>query len=225
MQPELSFPTYFLLNMVTNAGWPREEGRFRKKSVVSMMVVSSTFTQLNRIGIVLGAGTPEIALKLLTLGFGRRDWQNRSVDDLISTFDPHTKITEMASGAPWDDLNPISFKPNSVKQLEETAPWMWLAEPQTEASYSTGFIRSLLWGLLHHNEARSLVTTDAAQTAETSIEAQAHGLQLDGQLPDDFESWLQNATELVDGYVEAQGALPGIEPSLLKHPLFAARMS
>ena len=43
-----SFPAYFVERMLRTAGWPREQGFFRKKHVVNASLVALTFAQLNR---------------------------------------------------------------------------------------------------------------------------------------------------------------------------------
>jgi len=225
MAIDMTFPDYFIVGMMERAGWPREEGRFRKKQVLSLGVLSSTFTQLNRIGITLGAGAPVVAAELLTDAFSNRDWANTSIHDLFDRFDPQQKILENSDRPPWQALNPISFEPESTADIQRTVPWDFLSENETKAAYIGGYFQGLIWGLKHNEDAKALVDSEAAEEAVLSKDYQQYGLQIDEGVPSSFEEWLENAMGLVEGYIALRGELPEVEPTMFDYPLIAARLS
>ena len=225
MQPEVNFPAYFLTNTMAKLGWPRKEGLVRRKEVVSLRTVGLTFRQLNHVGVVLGAGAPATASALFTHGFSNRDWASSPVDDFLTGFDPHQMVLDQVGETPWVTLNAFEYDSDSHGNSDESIPWEWLSEPETYIRYIGGYVQSMLWGLLHPEEARAIVGKDAARLDEFSTEYQHYGLILEGDgVPESYESWLNLANDLVAAYVNSYGDLPPIEPIFRDHPIIAARL-
>ena len=211
--------------MLNNAGWPREEGRFRKKHVVNAFLVNMTMSQLNRVGVILGFSSPEVALRLLTKGFSARDWANTSADYFKDDLDPMDDVSNNEGVPAWETLNPISgIRPSSVKQAEGTIPWESLAEPQWEGNYTIGFYQSITWALIHPAEAEIQLTIDTNETLTGMKEAEQHGVEFEGEMPPSVADWAVQTQEIVAAYESEAGDLPDIEPSLLTLPEFSVRV-
>jgi hypothetical protein len=222
---DINFSTFFTHSNLAQAGWPREKGWLRKKQVVDLGVFTSTISVLNQIGITLGAGAPEMAAKLLTHAFSNRDWANTSVHDFFDRFDPQQKILRNPELMPWDTLNYFEYKPKSISELETTVPWEFLSEDQTVVDYTGGYIESIVWGLLHHEDARSLIEQQSPRMVEKLREYQEYGLRIDGNILSNFEEWLEEANRLTTGFIAIVGELPEIEPTMLDHSGIAARLN
>jgi hypothetical protein len=219
MKSDTQFSTFFIVGMLESAGWPRKQGWLRKKRVVSIALVSSTTAQLNRIGIVLGAGAPELAAKLLTHAFAwsSRDFENTSIDDYFERYDPDSSIADATDSPPWEVLNRILFRPHSIDEIQETIAWDLLNEKEMAVAYMEGFVRSLVWGLLHHEDARSLIDKHSQSESESATEYQKHGLQIEGPMLLNFDEWLENGIDLVTQFIDVWGELPAVEPTMLNH--------
>ena len=225
MPDQISFPVFFMRTMLNNAGWPKEEGRFRKKLVVNSFLVNITMSQLNRFGVILGFSSPEIALRFLTQAFSTRDWANTSVNFFKDEFVPAFDASGNGDIPAWEALNSLSgIRPHSVKQAEQTIPWEFLADEKMEMSYTLGFLRSITWALIHPTEAKIQLTDELEETISVAEEAEQHGLEFNGELPTAVTDWAAQTHEIVAAFEAETGSLPEIEHSLLTLPEFSIRV-
>jgi len=140
-------------------------------------------------------------------------------------FDPAVDVNNNDGVPAWETLNPISGnRPSSVKRAEYTMPWESLAEPQWEISWTTGFYRSLTWALIHPAEAENQLTIDTNETLSGMKEAEQHGVEFEGEMPQSVTDWAAQTQEIVAVYEAETGSLPEIEQSLLTLPEFSTRV-
>ena len=60
------FFTFFLVELLRRAGWPKERGVFKKTQKVNAMVLSSSISAVLKAAVGLGAYQPTYAARVLT---------------------------------------------------------------------------------------------------------------------------------------------------------------
>ena len=211
-----TFPAHFVGSVLRQDGWPKETGTFRKKLVVNAYLLSLVFEQLYRTAVVIGVQSPEIALQLLT---DIKTWDGSSVDEFIAEVDPHAEIVESLPNLPWVTLNVGAIKPKSKRELEENWQWKELWDEKTVAIFSFGYLQALTWSLLHPVEAKEQLTREVDELGVKFNQATNAGYE--GVEPHTSISELYSDIIMtVETYIQTNGELPDIEPSLLAHAKF-----
>lgn len=80
---KMEFPGYYLFGFLNAAGWPRTTGLFRRRKIVSHVVVCGAVRELVHSAIALGAERPNTAIRLLADLFRKRDWSEQLIKEIM----------------------------------------------------------------------------------------------------------------------------------------------
>lgn len=96
------FCDWYVSNQLKNMGWPRPKGLLRTLKVETT-VVDITVQGAVQIHVGLGAGSPDLAVRVLADSFERNPWtadSTRSLLDLL--MDGLGKLPQDTSVPPWE---------------------------------------------------------------------------------------------------------------------------
>jgi hypothetical protein len=153
----MTFPTYWLFGFLNHMGWPRTTGLFRRRKIVSHLIVCSAVRELVHSAIALGVERPNTAIKLLADLLIKRDWSQQSVKELWNALDPSEKVSNQPEKSPEEIIAsfpmtvPDPTNPEEVQQ--DLIAWENVLTENFSAHYHWVFSQGLVWGFIHPKEA------------------------------------------------------------------------
>jgi hypothetical protein len=145
------FGLYFTKNMLNQMGWPRKQGLF-KKNIIDTTIFDSTVDQMVDWAAAIGAGRPELALKIIAYEFMDKDWESKDAPQ-IKEFIDSVKEDYRKQGAdtgkksPHEIVQPVriskAFGP--AIQAEE------LTDKRLQTIIEQVFLTGLFYGLGNHS--------------------------------------------------------------------------
>ena len=154
------FPTFLLVGLLTSLGLPTKGGLFGLKWVISTTLLDMALKQLVKVGVALGAGRPSLGLRLITDTFDR-DWTPGSTKQFLDFYDVSDLIIANSDQRPWEAISPSNFG-----VTRKTVPWEWLNEPAIATHYLGIFVKGILWGFLHPQEAERSLDEERAKVQQ-----------------------------------------------------------
>ncbi|WFG36276.1 hypothetical protein [Candidatus Lucifugimonas marina] len=179
------------------------------------------FEQLYRTAVVIGVQSPDLALQLLT---DIKTWDGSPADDFIAEVDPHTEIMASLPNLPWKTLNAGVMQPKTKKEMDESFPWKELWNEETVSIFSFGYLQGLIWSLLHPVEANEQLGKEIDEIGAKFKQAKSAGYK--GEEPHtSIPELYDDVIITVDTYIQTNGDLPDIDPSLLAHTKLKSRIT
>ena len=178
-----NFAPFALARILQAADWPRKTGFLRKTSTVRSDVLDLAVEQLLKIGVTLGVGRPELALRLIADSF-QREWNADSAQELVEFLNVDDRVSANSEEDPWRVIG-MGFSAVG----KEDVPYEWLGEPELARHYTGWFTQSLLWGVLHRQEGRAALETDRRIMGELADWWKQYGLDVSP------ETWPSNVEE------------------------------
>lgn len=223
-----TYPLNHVGSILHALGWPKKKGLIFKSEVVDKFALARAVESLVRVGIVLGTGKPEVALRLLADVFYGREWTSDHVTGIFHDFDPKPLLLCNPSPQPWQPNSPppadfvIADLPFGLVQGEELIPWPEIAAPAYQEIYSKSFLRGLVWGLAYPDEARNRYDADRDQALK---DAAAAGVELGGVgMAATFDERLAEHEKFVAQFEAEQRRLSDIPEIFYSLPVIARRM-
>ncbi len=220
---DFNFASYCLAGLLREVGFPRKSGLLRRKNIVDASAVDVAAKEMVRIAVGLGAGRPDLAIRLVADAFQDRDWSAdgaTGATEFIDFLDVSEKLAENPDAPPWQAIA-LPLKDMG----RESIPWEWLGEPGLAVHYVGSFAQGLLWGLLHPDEAREILDAGRVgyeQRAPFWINA---GLEISSEYawptPDHF---YRTCEELVRSFESERRPLVDAPPELLAERRVAERL-
>ena len=119
-----------------------------RRLVVDTMALDAAVHQLNMLGVGLGVGRPDLALKLVA-DTSERDWsRGNEVEDLLDFLDGGADLVTAQDGWAWEALAPGPFN-----AYGDDLRWSSLGDPRFLVLLRGKFAQCLAWGLLHQEDA------------------------------------------------------------------------
>jgi hypothetical protein len=140
------FEWWIYSNLIT-MGWRREKGIFRKKSYVDTRAVDMALQGAVQVFVGLGAGRPNIALRVLADMFTNNPRNEESTNGLIEWL---TKESESETDAhpklpPWKAI----LQDHRMEEAGSEIRWEQLGDAQLRGIFFSFGAQGLMWGLNH----------------------------------------------------------------------------
>ena len=189
------FSSWTYVNMLSEAGWPRKAGLFRKE-VVNSLVADSLAKVLIDAGMAIGAMDVPLACSLVAEIFSEREAWGTDLDDTLRT--------QYAEGR-----DPLSG-------YGEEVPAKLISESVFQSILAFDFAAAVWHGTRNPEEVSRTLTVEAAAKRQSAGRAIAAGMDIDLQrLPASAEGYLDLANDLVSAYEAARGRIPLAPPQLI----------
>ena len=213
---KMTFFTFVLFGALNDMGWPREQGRFRKRKVVSHTVLASALNIIHQQGAIIGVEFPKDGIAILAEAFLNRDWVAQPIEDLLEMLDVgemHDFVQDMLDDIP------------EHKQLKATVDWKELSDPKFFVRMQMSFLRTLVRGFLHPERVRPLLEHDLRVSADDLADLEVlkqHGLEVEG-VPATLEYMAGDVGTLIEAHrpLRMTQSMPRI---VEQSPIVAARL-
>ena len=227
-----TFALYFASQLLTEAGWPRRLGIFKKSVGYDTWLVDSAYAQSIDWGAALGAGRPSLALQMIAEMYRDRDWGSDDAPDM-KVFLESAPENWRTAASPQDAVPPPEFAEGaatlSVEQFQDR---------QMATAVEPLLCQALLWGLSNpdrfedwygsmvaDNESTPPVDSDddgvevedlyrsLEPETESMPPVRSFGLEVDNLPP--LPKFLDDSEQVVHDYERDVGPLHEIPPRLL----------
>ena len=219
-----TFPSYFLWLFLKQAGWPRPKGLLVRRQVVSSTILRALVDYLIQTGIAFGARRPQLGVKLLADAFRQRDWSQQPPAEMWSDFDPSERIASKPNERPeevimgFNSLSPLS------RGLKERIEWELVKTDSFSACYHAAFVRGLIWGIAHPEEAAARYEEQRQRYLKGAPGMVEAGLNVDASLIQTLDEFVDMMEEIVDAFQERTGPLGDIPIELSAFPPINTRI-
>ncbi len=218
-----TFPSYFLWLFLKQARWPRTKGLLLRKQVVSSAILRALVAYLIQTGIAFGARRPRLAAKLLADAFRQRDWSQQPPAEMWSDFDPSEQIANKPNKRPEEVI--MDFNSLGLPQgLTDTIEWDLVKTDAFSACYHAAFVRGLIWGIAHPEEAAASYEEQRQRYLKEAPRMVEAGLNIDASLIQTLDELVEMMEEMVDLFQERTGPLGDIPIELSAFPLISTRI-
>lgn len=220
-----NFPSFYLKTILVEAGWPRERGRFRKKAIVNAMMVDLTLSHLTRLGVVLGAGRPELALRLIAAHYVPDEtWPTilEAIEEDVEATVTAAVTAAAAEGgrAPagglymFDERLPLeAMVPHPWAEVTNEVPWKDLFRPGMQQLPVISFDKGLVWGLVHREDSTAAFDQERVQYEEKAPSETGLNISLEYPWPTN-EDLYDDADWLVADFEQEFGSLGNLPREL-----------
>ncbi len=227
----MTFPEFWFIFLLNRMGWPRTKGLFFRKKVISPVVLWGGLVSLVRVGIALGALRPKIAVSLLADVLRNRDWSQRPATELWAQLDPSEQIAKSLDKHPEEviagDESPLDLSNNSPENSEETLKgvidWKIILTDSFYAYYHMIFVRGLIWGLSHPEEAVDRHEEQRQKQLKILPEMLSYGL--DVHSPETLEGFADAIEESVNAFQDEVRSFVKVPQELLSFSAITARLN
>jgi hypothetical protein len=221
----MTFPELWFFTFLGHMGWPRTKGLFIRKQVVSPVVLWGGLVALVQAGIALGALRPKIAVSLLADLFSERDWSQKPATELWSHFDPSEQVASNSDEAPEQIIvgiqPPMYNKPEDV--MKDSIEWEFVLSNEFWARYHIVFVKGLIWGLSHPEEALARHEEQRQIHLKNLPDMLSHGLNV--RSPETLEDFADSMEESVNVFQNEIRPFSEIPHELLRLPVIATRLN
>mgnify|MGYP001571343643 CR=1 FL=1 len=215
----ITFPLFFIFNLLNEAGWPRLKGVIFKKQVVSGWALQSSVNQLIQVGVVLGAVNPNIAIRLFAEMFRNRDFSKNPPDDFWMFFNKHSDLELDKLDEPiWSHINPL-------KNIPETIPFEDIKVEKVQAIIYGGFLFGLGYGLNNNEKAINAYESDVSKIKSEIPRMLEAGLDIDpDSITKPINEYEANCLEIIKDFERKVHPLAEPSKELIEFPVFARRL-
>ena len=209
MSSDAKFPDWFFFGMLRAAGWPRKTG-LRRREVVNAIIADGTADQLLGIGLIIGAGKPELGLALIGDGF--IDWSEEQAGRHIEFLEETLKISQ--PGPPKLDIFPPHLRDGDIEDFRANVWWRTLTSDTFRMRLNGEFLSSVWYGVLNSQEVKQDFDQELSGAREQARQAVRRGLDVDPEtLPTSATEHLEQALSAIREFEGAVGPLskpPGL---------------
>lgn len=201
------FGFYYVTKLLHEAGWPRKQGILRGQSYDALLV-DAAIAQAVEWGSALGAGRPELALKMIAEMFRDR-WDGDDAPDVKMVVERLAGQDDWSAAASPRDavqLPPLAARLGSSMRPEE------LQDARTRAAIEQLVLEALLWGL--SNPERVSAWYSAYLTKMELRTPAMREAGLDVEVPPGLPEFVAYGEAIVRDYEREIGPLPSIPPRL-----------
>jgi hypothetical protein len=216
----MEFSAYFLFGFLNAEGWPRTTGLFRRRKIVSHVVVWGAVTGLVRSAIALGAKRPNTAIKLLADLFRKRDESKQPIKELWSELDPSKQVLNQPDKPPEEV---IANFPMTVSGPTNLIAWENVFQEAFIAHYHWVFYQGLVWGLSYPKEASARYEEQRQKHLKDLPVMLQAGLKVHS--PETLEEVADAIEELVNSFQNETRPFDEVPRELLNLPIVAARLN
>ncbi|MCH8063326.1 MAG: hypothetical protein IH861_12575 [Chloroflexi bacterium] len=222
------FVQWFVSEHLQRMGWPRTKGFFRKTLYVDARVVNAAFNSAMHICVSLGAGRPELALKVFTdtfegYPFEGNPWTEDSVTKLLEGLQRglQESIDKLPDTFPWVAIS----RPVEVIFYASEVKWQQLGDNDVQATWGWTSAMAILWGLIHDTELQEVFENQKADYERAASAAIPAGLDISARLPwATLEDLYQQCEGLIQDFESAHRPLPDPPAMLRAVPEIARRL-
>lgn len=226
----MTFAEFWLTFLLNRMGWPQTKGLLIRKKFVSSVALWGGLVSLVRVGIALGALRPKIAVSLLADTCSRRDWSRKPATESWAQLDPSEQIANnldkqpeeviAEEDCPWDFL----ISPDiSEETLKDVIAWKSTLIHPFYTYYHMIFVRGIIWGLSHPEEALSRYEEQRQKHLKNLPDMLSHGL--DVYPPETFEEFADAIEESVNAFQDEIRPFAKVPQELLSLPAIATRLN
>jgi hypothetical protein len=233
----MTFPAYWLFGFLNYAGWPRTKGLLIRKKVVSSVILWSGLVALVRAGIALGALRPKTSIILLADLFSERDWSRQPATELWNEFEPSEQVADNSDKppekviagiqSPWDFFKNKPVKLDNILKdaidLKDSLEWKFILTDKFSAHYHVIFIKGLILGLSHPEEALACYEEKRQRLLKQLPEMLRAGLEVHPL--ETLEEFADSMEESVNAFQNEIRPLAEIPQDLLSLPAIAIRLN
>lgn len=190
---------------------------------------------LVRVGIALGALRPSIAVSLLADLLSKRDWSRQPATELWAHFDPSEQVGNNSDKDPEEIIagieSPMDFFSNKPEQFDnilkdvkkDVIEWKFVLSNEFSARYHIIFIKGLIWGIGHPEEALSRYEEQRKEHLKNLPDMLSHGL--DVYPPVTFEELADAIEKSVNAFQDEIRPFAKVPQELLSLPAIATRLN
>jgi len=206
------FGLYYVNTILKEAGWPKRAGLFNSTAIIDTFIADVTIDLMIDWAASLGAGRPNLALKVIALMHKDASWESEDAPDIVAFIDQaKARWDTLDNKAPHDiiqatKLSKFFGKRIKVKDLKDKR----ISVNLLEAKFQEG----LLWGLANRNQFKTWYEANEKSSNEKIPFMQESGLKIDS-LPT-LSEFLKESEKMLKGYEEEIDPLPSIPEKLLK---------
>lgn len=205
------FGFYFVSDLLREAGWPKKQGILRK-NVVDTKVLDGAIDQMINWAASIGAGRPQLGLRVLAEMFRNRDWDSDNAPS-IRDF-----INEMRSqNSAWAGSKAMAPKevvsPSRFARLGKTIDAGKLTDEQMRTALEQFCLEGLLWGIANPEAFGSWYAAYVEDSDRKRSLARAHGLDIEE--PSNLSALFEDSEKILRNYEQDIGDLPKIPDRLL----------
>lgn len=215
----MAFPLACVESLLTAAGWPHQQGVFRKRRVVHALIALGAVRQLAEASAMLGATVPITAQRLFASMFeSDKDWSDADSNELFEELD---ELSAQARSALFlDPFFPL-IGSEFIIALNRPDEIAWDGDDGfttpgnlIDVSVTRAYLRSLYWGLSKPDQVRRwMAAKDAGETLPRPL-AKAAGVELAGE-----------SADVVAWFLDSIGAYEQVAPFPDAPPELVARLS
>jgi hypothetical protein len=215
------FGFYYVMGLLSAAGWPRRGGLFNTKNVINNLALDSTITQMIDWAACIGAYNQDLALQIIATMFRDYDWDNEggfNIVKFVSDCEKEWKKRDENNENPQKAIEPYKFRKNNdalnVNNInKDVTNSKDLEDKRMQMALEQYFIEALIWGLVNPAEFKIYFETKDKKQRERLPEYEKDGLEI-GSLPT-VEQTLKNGEEIVGAYEKEVCPLSPIIPQKL----------
>lgn len=224
---KIEFPAYYIFGFLKTAGWLRTTGLFRRRKIVSHIVVCGAVRELVHSAIALGAERPNTAIKLLADLFRKRDWSQQSAKEIWKELDPSKQVSNQSDKPPEEviaDFPTTVPNPTNPEEVQrDLIAWENVLQKAFSAHYHWVFCQGLVWGLLHPEEA--LARHEEQRQRHLKNLPRMHQAGLEVHPPAKLDGFADTIEELVTSFQNEIHPLAEVPQELLSLPEINSRFS
>ena len=210
----MRFLEFFLYGHLTNMGWPKKKGIFRRQ-YVDAHLADVAIEQSLMIATGVGASRPKIAVSLLAETFAGNPWTEQSISELMDYLRVARDIVaNQPDIPPWQAI----WQPFRLAPYTSELRWSDLFDDNLGLIRSQAGAYAVYWGLSNH-----LCMREAFDLAKSEYEASAayaneYGLEMSGTYPLSLDQLYQACNDMVLAFQITQAPLPPFDstPSVLR---------
>lgn len=231
----MTFPSFWFLTFLNHMGWPQIKGLSRKQ-VISCVALWGGLGGLVRAGIALGALRPRIAVSLLADLLSERDWSRRPATEFWNDFDPSQQVAKnsdkspeeviMGMQSPWDFFEGTPLFNKILRYLfnpKGLIEWESILTDEFSVHYHAIFIKGLVWGLSHPEEALTRHEEQRQKHLKNLPDMVSH--RLDVHSPETLEEFADAMEESVNTFQDEIRPFARVPKELLSLPAIATRLN
>ena len=206
---------FFLYVRLTDMGWPRKKGIFRRQ-YVDANLADITIEHGLMMATGLGAVRPEVAVSLLADTFAGNPWTEQSVSELMDGLrEAHGIVARQHDMPPWKAL----WRQFRLASYASELRWSDLFDDNVGLIRAQAGTRAVYWGLSNHLCMEEVFDREKSDYEAGATIANEHGLGVSRTYPfQSLDQLYETCDDLVQAFNDAMPPLPPFSstPSVLR---------
>ena len=212
----------FIYSGLKDLGQPRPKGIFRRPHVDSLVCDAVVMHGLQLI-VGLGAGRPEIAIRMLADTFEGNSWTKESTAGLMRTLQEAENIVATYSQmSPWDAM----WHQHRLASFSKDWRWSELFNDGIGMIRAMAASRAAYWGLTNEHRMPAIFDREKLSYQKRALEANQYGLGISNAYPfESLEQFYQSCDTFIHAFNMAMPPFGDIPSHLRAAPEIARRLS